>query len=517
MKKTKNITSKGKKSRSAFTLVELIVVITILAILGVIWFISLNSYNTYARDSLRLSNIRTAISWLEIQYTQWWYYALPDNAVEVWSWTSIVMKQWTIWKKVERTIKASSWIWLDPVTQQEYTYATNTNLTKFQILAFFEWDTSMSSSPLWKGIIGEFSQAEDITKIRTFWKEIWVLTTESWTPIEKDSTIQSAWKLDLATDTTNYTAHFSDSDSQTFSGSVMNDLIVYKNQNQTNWCPAWFIKVPWNSEFNTTDFCVAKYEMSYIDSDTPNSCDTQYPSACTWNYDWNTVRYNPTKTSVSISWKYPITNIKQWEAIEACQKIWWHLITNNEWMTVARNIELEPENWKTKVDGVTKYLMNWVSNNEELGCKKTGWNTETRTRATKTWSPCDWWKNKLKLSNGEYIYDLSWNVWEHVNKANTIDWSDFNLWQTSIAWSSNGANWDDDWVYDSVDMLKYGSKKLLWKNNWMWNLYYWNWRSSNIFLRGGNASSGSHAGVFTLHLTRTSGDQDRNVGFRCVK
>jgi len=124
MKKIGNTSWNRKIWQSAFTLVELIVVITILAILWAIWFISLQSYNTYARDSLRLSNIRTAISWLEIQYTQWWSYALPDNAVEVWSWTSIVLKQWTIWKKVERTIKASSWIWLDPVTQQEYTYAT---------------------------------------------------------------------------------------------------------------------------------------------------------------------------------------------------------------------------------------------------------------------------------------------------------------------------------------------------------------------------------------------------------
>jgi len=501
-----------QNKKSAFTLVELIVVITILAILGVIWFISLNSYNTYARDSLRLSNIRTAISWLEIQYTQGWYYSVPDNAVEIWSWTSIVLKQWTIGSKVERAIKSSRWIWLDPVTQQEYTYSTNTSLSKFEILAFFEWDTTFSphlAFPKGRGIIGDSSYAEDINQIRTFWKEIWVLTNETWTPIEKITSIQTAKKLDLAIDTDNYVAHFNDTDSQTFSGSTMNDLIVYKNQNQTNWCPVWFIKVPWNSEFSTSDFCVAQYEMSYIDADIPNS---------TWYWsDWNTTHYDSTKTVVSIAWKYPIVDITQPQAITECSKIWGHLITNNEWMTIARNVEAEPVNWNTKADWVTKYLPNWVSNDLVLGCEKNWWNTETRNNATKTWSPCDWWKNKLKLSNWEEIYDLSWNVREHVNKENTIDWSDFNLWETSVSWSSNWINWDDDWIYDEIDMLKYGSKNLLWTNNWMWNLFYANWKSNNNFIRGGNGNHGSHAGIFTLHLYTDSDSSNKYVGFRCVK
>jgi len=183
-------------------------------------------------------------------------------------------------------------------------------------------------------------------------------------------------------------------------------------------------------------------------------------------------------------------------------------------MTIVRNIEEQESNY------ISWWPWNWILktgvNNSGNSCGKTWWNTEPRTYATKTWSPCDWWKNKLKLSNWEYIYDFSWNVWEHVNKANTIDWSWFNVWKTSLAWSSDWTSRDDNWIYDTWDMAKYGSKYNLWKAHWMWNIYYANWIASNIFLRGASANNGSSAGVFVLLLSRTSTQLSRTVGFRCV-
>ena len=248
--------------------------------------------------------------------------------------------------------------------------------------------------------------------------------------------------------------------------------------------------------------------MTYSDADTPNS--TQ------WWTGYNTVSYDSTKTPVSMAGKYPIADINQTQAIDSCKKIWAHLITNSEWMTIARNIEEQksnyiswwPWNW---------ILKNWVSDNTDLGCNKTWWNADPRAWATKTWSPCDWWKNKLKLSNWEYIYDFSWNVWEHVNKANTIDWSWYNVWQTSLAWSSNWTWRDDDWILSpTTDMDKYVLKYHLWTANWMWNIYSANWIASNIFLRGAGANEGIHAGVFTLHLSWISTYMNRATGFRCV-
>jgi len=81
--------------------------------------------------------------------------------------------------------------------------------------------------------------------------------------------------------------------------------------------------------------------MTYSDADVPNSTGG--------GTDWNTVSYVPGKQIVSQAGKYPIADINQTEAIAACQSmgVGYHLITNDEWMTLARNIESNGKNWST--------------------------------------------------------------------------------------------------------------------------------------------------------------------------
>jgi prepilin-type N-terminal cleavage/methylation domain-containing protein len=55
---------------AAFTLVELIVVITILAILATISFITFQGFSAEARDSKRLSDIKSLISKITIEHTK---------------------------------------------------------------------------------------------------------------------------------------------------------------------------------------------------------------------------------------------------------------------------------------------------------------------------------------------------------------------------------------------------------------------------------------------------------------
>lgn len=55
--------------------------------------------------------------------------------------------------------------------------------------------------------------------------------------------------------------------------------------NSPSSCPNGFISVPGNKEFSQPGFCVAKYEMSYGDADTPTST--------LGGTDWNTVAYVP--------------------------------------------------------------------------------------------------------------------------------------------------------------------------------------------------------------------------------
>ena len=219
-----------------------------------------------------------------------------------------------------------------------------------------------------------------------------------------------------------------------------------------------------------------------------------------------------------MAWKYPIADITQSEAIYECKKIWWHLITNNEWMTIARWIEDVSSNWSSWKVWIWN-LYNWVSGNIILGCDAEWWNADSRTYATTTWAWTDEWCNTKRshiLYNWQIIWDLSWNVYEHVNKANTVDWIWFDDWQTTSSWSSPVDHFDLDWIYDILDMDKYGSKYHLWTANWMWNIYNWEWELNNIFLRGGAARNQVDAGIFTLDLFRREYGDDPVVGFRCV-
>ncbi len=160
-----------------------------------------------------------------------------------------------------------------------------------------------------------------------------------------------------------------------------------------------------------------------------------------------------------------------------------------------------------------------VSWDIDLWCNEKWWNSESRDYATKTWPwdvSCNLRRNH-KLSNWNKIRDFSWNVWEHVNKANTIDWKSYGDWQTSINWSSDWNNGDDDWIYDVLDMDKYASTYYYWYNKWMWNIWHANWVATNIFIRGWSSEDGSTTWIFALSLDWPYDEKDWYVGFRCVK
>jgi len=121
----------------------------------------------------------------------------------------------------------------------------------------------------------------------------------------------------------------------------------------------------------------------------------------------------------------------------------------------------------------------------------------------------------LKLSNWEKIRDLAWNVHEHVNKANTLDWSDFNNGNTSL-WSSSNS-WQE-WTHSNIDNdEKNNYWPLIWvdSDNWIWKIYDLDWVSSNIFVRGVTANEGVDTGIFWLKLNWNNSSY-RTLGFRCA-
>jgi len=460
-----------KKGIVAFTLVELIVVITILSILWTIWFLSFKWYIKDARDSTRLSDIWNIEKQLDLFFAKSWEFPIPENNVELKSSWTIIWYQWYIWEKILWILKIFNW-WLDPIDQNPYIYRINWNKDSYQIMWFLEkWNVAYtplkSYSLKGEGVYPIFPQANATTNFTnrfplSKWKVLWIILEQKTnTPIQD---IIKTWIVNLRTDIINVDLYLTNTSIKKWLIKdiywILEKLSISQNFDKPEKkCKRWFIAVPWNKNLWQPAFCVAKYEMSYASLYWDN------PHPTIW--DWNTVAYTWVEIPISMAWRYPITYITQLEAISSCKSIWvwYHLITNNEWMTIARNIEQQSLNWSSWIVW-SWYVYNWVSNWTSW-CNINLTSTTWRILATKTWdSNCTWQKNKLTLSNWEEIWDLAWNVKEHVNKANTLDWTNNDLWQTKITWWSSPTSRDDDWIYSVLDMNKYGSVLWYWKYKW---------------------------------------------------
>jgi len=344
------------------------------------------------------------------------------------------------------------------------------------------------------------------------WKVLGILLENGTnTPLQE---LLWTWQLDIRSYTWSVNMYITNTVKQTWKvnelyGTMENMAISQKYDKPQKDCPTWYIPVPWNMDFWQPAFCVAKYEMSY-----------EWLTQTDNSWDWNTYSYldniatRPTLWKiVSQQWNSPIAEITQLEAILECKAIWpwYHLITNNEWMSIARNIEQQWINWSSW-QVWSWYIYKWCL-----------WNISTNSPLSNIWgtitwdTSCVWEKNKLTLSNSEQIWDLAWNAWELVNKANTLDWYGYNLWTTQILSASPLDNWDSDWIYSRLDMDKYWSKYNYWMGKWMWSVHYWSWVINNVFIRGWSGNNGSVVGIFTLNIVWIGARTDRRGGFRCSK
>ncbi len=297
-------------------------------------------------------------------------------------------------------------------------------------------------------------------------------------------------------------------------------------------CPEGYVSVPGNHLYGTMNerggFCVSKYEMKMdANGDGLGDLVADYPDCNTGSLSYNTWSYENCDYSdslVSTPEGSPIARISQTEAIAACAAVGGHLITNNEWMTIARNIEQVPSNWSGGVVG-EGYLPR--GNSSSSGAMD-GFDELSGTT-----------KRTLTLTNGEVIWDLAGNVWQWT--SDTIQRKDmpdgFN--------NSDDSNFTTGWQYfdyskgggvtqyiSSDDLgnttLNYKDLFLLTSNsynaadNGVGRIYtYSNFGDTSTsvysFLRGGTWSNGPTAGVLYLYLYSTPGPRRSYLGLRCVQ
>ena len=510
------------KNNKAFTLVELIVVVTILALLWTIWFVSYSSYLTWIRDTNRIATLVSIHDSLTSYRTKG-SLPLPEDSVDIKINWNVLASQWYVWENILDSVNFDK-TWMDPKDDTYYSYYLTENRTHFQIMWFLEDEENLEVWSKNSLIVTNFEEgaidySDRFPTVR--WAKLGILTDNSNTPIQELINITSAWKIEL--DTTNswtiYSMHIDDARTYTFTWNLLVDKIETLSQpwiyGPPKECPIWFIPVWWDAGFNQEWFCVAKYEMTYEDADSADSI---------MGYPYNSSEYDVSKKLVSMVWKYPVANVLQTEAVDSCKDlwVWYHLIMNKEWMTIARQVELEPENWSS-LEVWNWFLYNWISGDRTKWCDAKWWNTETRDYGTKTWpanNSCDE-RRSLSLFNWQEVWDMSWNLHEWVNWADTLDWTNLEIhWQAC----SNTADGWVDWISAAPDGCVFDndySKESYWallelgvdNGGWMLRGYA---DSTKVMRRWFAADAYDATSIYCLHLNYDITDSGTHVGFRCA-
>jgi len=251
--------------------------------------------------------------------------------------------------------------------------------------------------------------------------------------------------------------------------------LIYEEETNTDDCPSNWVKVPGNTLYNTRTFCVMQYEA----------------------------KNDGTNKPVSQANGTPWVNISQIDAKAKCQSIGAHLVTEDEWLTIVRNIELQPTNWSSGQIG-SGYI---PRGNSDSSAAMDG--TDPLTGAN---------QRTLTLSNGAIIWDIAGNVWE---------WTDATILgrdQPKCVANPTGFGW-----CEYSGLVSYGAlspERLLplnssWNSTQGYGTILTSGVSTNmttyVFLRGGDWTFGADAGVLALNLVVGTSDTDSAVGFRCAR
>lgn len=390
--------------RYAFTLVELIVVITILSILATVGFISFQWYSTESRDTKRITDISIISKWLQIFITS--NSKLPDPSETqtiISSWSTQLIVQWTAGHSVLSTLKVADA--KDPLDEKYYTYSTNSNRTKYQMMAMLENNPLSTFTPLTESYA---DYADRYAYIK--WDKVWVL----YEPITNIPLQYIDWitDIDLSTNQDDYIISFSTNNSSTSSWWVLYSEImdnIWDNSNnidEDNTPIAWsWRELDTNCQID--DFPVWNQIWAGCNSTLWNGL--EWSGNTCGNYQWGnaTCEYSASNnTELEFNSTYWLDNI------------WWKIYTWDN----ANNTAC-PEGWQLPSDQQWEELettLNWGSNcrdsTDDWRCDGLGW---------KDYSDWDTSNNiiqALEMPLAGYR-DPSWNF--------QTRWSDVYLWSSS--------------------------------------------------------------------------------------
>ena len=339
----------------------------------------------------------------------------------------------------------------------------------------------------------------------------------------------------------------------------------------TQSCPAGFILVPGNKMYGTKDFCVMKYDAKCADTKTPTiglaptagatcsglSVDGGYAGVYKNNGMSCSCLPKNHKQLVSTKSGFPITYIPMSDNTEndaktLCKSMGWHVITNNEWMTIARNVERVSANWCDS-DGTHcnntpgakgKILVGGHGDNANEPTASAGGPGAliasaddqacygTTTDGSNTCGGKSSQKRTLTLNNGNIIWDFAGNVWQWVDaevarkdepESQSNGTPDFGWLKSDFAPGSLPSVITDNGEGPTLGYNAMRPSNPSWNaSNGVGRIYHYSNKADSskvlyAFIRGGNWRHFDDDGAFTIHLSPPAYTENiDDVGFRCA-
>jgi hypothetical protein len=263
-------------------------------------------------------------------------------------------------------------------------------------------------------------------------------------------------------------------------------------------CPTGFVEVNGNGILGTADFCVMKYEAKCDGAGACNDTDTtSLPISQATNTPWVSIRADE-----SAGGGTPGSGAQaRCEAMsEGGFTGSFSLISNPEWMTIARDAENQDANWSQGVVGSGCLFRGNTGTND--ACGYNGANPVFGADGTRDA------KSKLVLSNGSEIWDLAGNVYSWVD------------WDSSLPGFSLGPVDESLVLYEfpdahvgSLTNEDYKPENLTYTS--IQGMGQWIGGAGGAAARGGNWSLGAFCGVFSLRLSVDAANTASSRGFRC--
>ncbi len=493
-----NINRHSHRRNHGFTLIELLVAIAILSILSIIVIITLNPTELIrqSRDSTRvqdLVNINGALNFFQTDLPSGssgnasvTYVSIPDPTA-----TSTTLGNQC--GGLELPILPSGWSYHCAASS---TYR-NVDGTGWLPVNF---NSISSGSPL--GTL----PADPINNATT--SNYYTYNTDGFDWVLKSPTLESVKQQSLATkdggrSPTVYEA-----------GSALSMVTPYV-------FPENWVKVPGNGTYGTSDFYVMKYDAKCVQAsnNTPlTSPDSGYNTYSNSGQPCTGSSYYVASTPNG----YPITNISHVSAVSYCAAIGAHLLTNDEYMTIARNTEQVSSNWSGGSPG-SGYI--YSGHNDNAPALALVASTDDTDGYNGTGNSSGNQRRTLTLSNGNVVWDFAGNVWQHV-KRSALNVGDATTTMALPSCTGGGASWNwcqfssSTWTSDVAQSIS-GPSNTGWNSTQGIGKVYTYLNGGNqgttVFLRGGGWFYTSSAGPFALDLSWSTVNTSFRTGFRCAR